>query len=745
MRSTKNYTSHLLRFVVVIAVLFSLSCKKDKELKAEAEPFKIESYYPNSGNEGTLVTILGTGFDTEKGNVLVSFAGQPADIISLQQDKVIVRAPKGGKSGSILLKSGSNQSEVGSYKYQALSLKEIFPANGAAGSHIKIIGEGFSSITNPAEVFVNGKAAIVVSVSDTELVVEIPEDAGNGPVQVKVNGFESTGPVFHYQAIQSIKPITGGKGTRVTIKGTGFDPEIAGNEVDFNGKFATVVSAKDDELVVVAPTGVETGPLSITINKQRITGPDFTVVPPPTIQMVSPLSGPGGLEMVITGLTFSANKEENKVFINGVNVPLTAATATELKLTIPGNTGTGLVKVVVNDQDVNGPKFSDQTLGIKDLTPDNGLSGTEVTLTGTGFSSIPTENIVSFNNIPTTVLSSSATKITVKAPANLTTGTLKVKVGSLEADAPRPFKRAGVMTLIGGLGTSEIEVGTKGSIAVDASGNVYAIENLKNRIIKVTPNGQFTVFAGSPGGSPGLQNGQGTQALFNFNRTGSIAIDKNQNVYVADFWNQLIRKITPQGMVSTFASNVGYVYNLTTDPEGNIYAIRGRENILKLSPNGALSSLGITSDNYYHRPAFDKYGNFYINPDAFQIYITKHPFRPAGSVPLPAVTYWVGSMGEPEYRDGIGEAAKFMNVKSIQAYEENLYVLDSGSPFEFLIRQVSLQTRTVSTVLRGSRGSKDGSLSEASFLSATDITIDKDGVIYILDEGNNSIRKVYLR
>ena len=303
MMQRQTYSSlYVMSFTIAISfVMCLLSCKKDKDIKGKAIPFKVESYYPNSGNEGTLVTILGSGFEEKQENVSITFSGQQAEIVALQHNKIIVRAPKGGKSGSIQVKSGSNQAELGNYKYQTLSLREIFPSNGSSGAHIKIMGEGFSSITSPAEVLINGKAAIVVSVSDTVLVVEVPEKAGTGPVQVKVNGFESTGPVFQYQEIVSMKPLTGGKGTHVTIKGSGFATELAGNTIDFNGKPATVLSATATEIVVIAPDEVETGPVSLTINKQRTTGPDFTVVPLPIIEYVSPLSGPAGMEMVIKG------------------------------------------------------------------------------------------------------------------------------------------------------------------------------------------------------------------------------------------------------------------------------------------------------------------------------------------------------------------------------------------------------------------------------------------------------------
>jgi sugar lactone lactonase YvrE len=91
------------------------------------------------------------------------------------------------------------------------------------------------------------------------------------------------------------------------------------------------------------------------------------------------------------------------------------------------------------------------------------------------------------------------------------------------------------------------------AIAIDGNNNLYVAAKLivdsdyQYRIYKVLPNGQASHFAGS--GSAGSADGQGTAAQFN-NPSG-IAIDSNNNLYVADTNNNRIRKITPGGLVST--------------------------------------------------------------------------------------------------------------------------------------------------------------------------------------------------
>jgi len=88
-------------------------------------------------------------------------------------------------------------------------------------------------------------------------------------------------------------------------------------------------------------------------------------------------------------------------------------------------------------------------------------------------------------------------------------------------------------------------------VAVDGSGNVFVSEHDNNLIRKITPSGAISVFAGS--GSAGATNGAG--ALASFNHPAGLAADASGNVWVADMGNHLIRKITPAGVVSTYAGS----------------------------------------------------------------------------------------------------------------------------------------------------------------------------------------------
>jgi hypothetical protein len=188
-----------------------------------------------------------------------------------------------------------------------------------------------------------------------------------------------------------------------------------------------------------------------------------------------------------------------------------------------------------------------------------------------------------------------------------------VYVADLYNDEIREITPSGVVTtLAGSAGQTGSSDGTGSAagfhqpygVAVDSVGNVYVADASNDEIRKITPSGVVTTLAGSAG-QIGSSNGTGSAARFDF-PTG-VAVDSVGNVYVADAFNQEIRKITPSGVVATLAGSAGQVGssdgtgsaarfanpgNVTVDSAGNIYVgDTGTSVIRKISPSGVVSTL----------------------------------------------------------------------------------------------------------------------------------------------------------
>ena len=228
-------------------------------------------------------------------------------------------------------------------------------------------------------------------------------------------------------------------------------------------------------------------------------------------------------------------------------------------------------------------------------------------------------------------------------------------------------------------------------IAVDSAGNVYITDAKENYIRKVTPAGVVTTLAGS---TLGCLDGTGTTAQFNY-PTG-IAVDSAGNVYVADQANHRIRKITPTGEVTTLAgSTQGYAYSaelaakfneprsVAVDSAGNVYVADSFNNcIRKVSPTGVVTTLAGSAKGYaddtgaaakFAFPsgvAVDRDGNVYV-ADTYNHRIRK--VTPAG-----VVTTLAGSI--PGYADGTGAAAQFNQPSGVAVDSDgNVYVADAGN------------------------------------------------------------------
>ena len=269
--------------------------------------------------------------------------------------------------------------------------------------------------------------------------------------------------------------------------------------------------------------------------------------------------------------------------------------------------------------------------------------------------------------------------------------------------------QAQVVSTLAGSGTSGSTNGTgtaasfnsPSGVTSDNSGNVYVADFFNNKIRKITPAGVVTTFAGS--GISGSADGTGTAATFN--GPYGVTADAANNIYVADFFNHKIRKITPAGVVSTFAGS-------------------GTSG----SSNGSGTSASFNSPSSI---AIDGSGNLFV-ADAFNHLIRK--ITPAGVVTTFAGT---GSSGNS---NGTGTAASFNFPYGIAIDgSDNLFVADFSNN---LIRKIT-PTGVVSTLAgSGSSGNANGTGTAASFNGLSDVACDISGNVYAADYFNHSIRKV---
>jgi len=242
-------------------------------------------------------------------------------------------------------------------------------------------------------------------------------------------------------------------------------------------------------------------------------------------------------------------------------------------------------------------------------------------------------------------------------------------------------------------------------VAVDSAGNIFVADQTNDTIRKMRPDGTVSTFAGSAG-LEGSIDGTGNAARFNLPR--GVTVDGSDNVYVADTFNHTIRKITPAGVVTTLAGSAGLAGS--TDATGSAARFN--------NPSGV---------------AADGAGNVYV-ADTNNSLIRK--ITAAG-----AVTTLAGLVGQQGSVDGTGSAARFSGPTDVAVDETgNVYVADQSN---CTIRKIT-PAGEVTTVAGtpGIMGSTDGAAGSALFNYPWGVAIDASGNVYVADFANNTIRKI---
>jgi uncharacterized protein YjdB len=266
----------------------------------------------------------------------------------------------------------------------------------------------------------------------------------------------------------------------------------------------------------------------------------------------------------------------------------------------------------------------------------------------------------------------------------------------------------GAVTTIAGTGNAGAvnAIGTAASyntpsaVAVDSLGNIY-VADVSNNLIRKIVGGVTTTLAGS--GTAGSQNGTGTVA--SFSRPYGIALDSAGNVYVADSVNNLIRKISPAGVVTTLAGS------------GDAGAADG---------TGTAASF-----NFPTGVAVDAAGNVYVGDQL------NHKIR---KITVSGVVTTLAGSGTAGAIDAPGASASFNTPGGLAVDSAGtVYVADQ---LNNKVRKVTAAGVVTTLAGSGSRGAVNATGAAASFWLPAALAVDNSGTVYVADQFNQKIRSI---
>lgn len=309
----------------------------------------------------------------------------------------------------------------------------------------------------------------------------------------------------------------------------------------------------------------------------------------------------------------------------------------------------------------------------------------------------------------------------------------------------------------------EARLKSPNGIAVDGQGNVYFADSKNHRVRKVTTDGQVITLAGT--GLSGNSVGKGTQSMLNW--PAGVAVDKNGNVYIADYGNHCIKKLLPNGQLILLAGKgyPGYkdgkaedaLFNnpigVYVDYTNNLFIIETRNHtVRKIDTEGNVSTIagkgGIPGfkDGYGNQSrldtpigmCMDRYGNFYI-VDGRNSAIRK--LHADGNLETVLDSKFTG------YKNLSGKELKFIHSEGsgggiCSGPLDIFYIADGGAHCIF---KVDIQKKEITRYAgTGIPGFKDHEIaSQAQFNRPVDLCMDLKENLYISDIRNFVIRRIH--
>jgi len=311
--------------------------------------------------------------------------------VNMAQTVYVGLAVESGSDSSLSTATFDNVTVASSL--QGPTVGSLSPTAGVEGTWVTITGTNFGTVQGGGNTVSFGSvpAGASTSWSDTQITAIVPSGAATGPVSVVVNGLQSNqNVIFTVSAtVIGVSPSSGAALSQVQISGSGFGATKGASTVAFNGVVAPILDWSPISITALVPPGATTGNVVVTIGGVATTGPSFSVTTPttptlPNILSISPTSGGAGTHVTINGSGFGA-QSTGSVLLGSTIGSVLSWNDNMVVATVNAGSTSGVAQIQQSGYSSNSLPFTVNTTTISGISPNNGLAGTEVTITGSGF------------------------------------------------------------------------------------------------------------------------------------------------------------------------------------------------------------------------------------------------------------------------------------------------------------------------------------------------------------------------
>jgi len=313
--------------------------------------------------------------------------------------------------------------------------------------------------------------------------------------------------------------------------------------------------------------------------------------------------------------------------------------------------------------------------------------------------------------------------------------------------------------------SSAARLNAPGGIAVDETGNIYIADTGNNRIRKITAAGVISTIAGS--GTPGFFGDGGPASVAQLNGPLGLAVDANANLYIADEANSRIRKVDGAGVITTVVgtgiagfsgdggqarqANVNFPRAVAVDQTGNLYISDTRSlRVRKVTPTGVITTFagqgnrGFAGDGGPATQAMMRAPHGLVVDQAGNLLIADYGNNEVRKVDARGIiTRIAGSAVSVDAGDGsLATAAELAHPRSVAVDGNgNVFISDWNNNRVLKVTRAGIVSTVAGTRTPGFSGD-GGPGAQAQLNGPHGITVDPAGNVYIADQMNQRLRRV---
>jgi hypothetical protein len=377
-------------------------------------PPSVGSFSPDTGPPGTKVTIQGTSFTRDERAFL---GATPLEIGARSETSLEVTIPPHANRSAPLSVKGPRGASTSTQIFRVVLppiVRKLEPMAGPPGSRVDLVGEHFL----PGDQVKHGDVSLrIVDYDEQRLGVELDRDATSAPFEIFRAGQKvATSPqpfeVVRTPVVTGFTPTSGLAGTRVTLTGTYFTPEL---QVRYGKQPVRILERSGTTAVVVEVPHVEDDqPFTVeTHGGVAATATSFDVFRYSSVTRLTPAAGRPGSRVTVSGAGFDGS---DRFFLGDVALPVLERRPDACVVLVPSAAPSGVLT-----WESHGKRQSSRLAftvkrppSVASFAPTSGPWGSEVTLTGTDFSA---EVTCRFGQLPCKIVRRKLpTEITVEIP-----------------------------------------------------------------------------------------------------------------------------------------------------------------------------------------------------------------------------------------------------------------------------------------------------------------------------------------